>query len=139
MKFESLTAALASYIILSIVAFFLWLLIVIYIPTRGYFVKFLVQDFCQTTVNLYNFMISEKIIIRNEVGLHARPASEFVRTAEKFSSSVRLCKDGIWVDGKSILAILTLAAEKGSEVILEVKGKDEEKAFKALKAVLLGS
>uniref|UniRef100_A0A7C6ECQ8 Phosphocarrier protein HPr n=1 Tax=candidate division WOR-3 bacterium TaxID=2052148 RepID=A0A7C6ECQ8_UNCW3 len=84
-------------------------------------------------------MISEKIIIRNEVGLHARPASEFVRIAEKFSSSVRLCKDGIWVNGKSILAILTLAAEKGSEVILEVKGKDEEKAFKALKAVLLGA
>ncbi len=84
-------------------------------------------------------MISEKIIIRNEVGLHARPASEFVRIAEKYSSHVRLCKDGIWVNGKSILAILTLAAEKGSEVILEVKGKDEATAFRALKAVLLGS
>jgi phosphocarrier protein HPr len=84
-------------------------------------------------------MISEKIIIKNEVGLHARPASEFVRIAERYSINVRLCKDGIWVNGKSILAILTLAAEKGSELILEVKGKDEVVAFKALKAVLEGS
>jgi len=83
-------------------------------------------------------MITEKIIIKNEVGLHARPASEFVRIAERYSASVRLCKDGIWVNGKSILAILTLAAEKGSEVILEVKGKDESTAFRALKSVLGG-
>jgi phosphocarrier protein len=83
-------------------------------------------------------MISEKIIIRNEVGLHARPASEFVRIAERYSVNVRLGKDGIWVNGKSILAILTLAAEKGSEITLEVKGKDEAVAFKALKAVLEG-
>jgi phosphocarrier protein HPr len=83
-------------------------------------------------------MISEKIIIKNEVGLHARPASEFVRIAEKYSINVRLCKDNIWVNGKSILAILTLAAEKGSEIILEVKGKDEVPAFRALKAVLEG-
>jgi phosphocarrier protein len=84
-------------------------------------------------------MITEKIIIMNEVGLHARPASEFVRIAERYSSGVRLCKDGIWVNAKSILAILTLAAEKGSEVILEVKGKDEAVAFPALRAVLTGS
>jgi len=83
-------------------------------------------------------MISERIIIKNEVGLHARPASEFVRIAERYSSSVRLCKDNIWINAKSILAILTLAAEKGSEVILEVKGKDEAVAFKSLKAVLKG-
>lgn len=84
-------------------------------------------------------MINEKIIVKNEVGLHARPASEFVRIAERYSAKVRLCKGGIWVNGKIILAILTLAAEKGSEVILEVKGKDETVAFRALKAVLEGS
>lgn len=81
-------------------------------------------------------MIREKIVIQNEVGLHARPAAEFVKTAERFSSEVWLCKDGIWVSGKSILSILTLAAEKNSEVILEVQGKDEANAFKALKSIL---
>lgn len=81
-------------------------------------------------------MIAEKIVIKNEVGLHARPAAQFVKTAEKFKSNVRLCKDGIWVNGKSVLGILTLAAEQGSEVILEVNGPDEQIAFKELKGIL---
>ncbi|MCX8014495.1 MAG: HPr family phosphocarrier protein, partial [candidate division WOR-3 bacterium] len=51
-------------------------------------------------------MITEKITIKNEVGLHARPAAQFVKVAEKFASNVRLCKDGIWVNGKSVLGIL---------------------------------
>ncbi len=78
-------------------------------------------------------MIREEIVIGGPVGLHARPAAEFVKVAERFKSKVRLAKDGIWVNGKSILAILSLAAEKGSAVILEVNGEDEETAFKALK------
>lgn len=83
-------------------------------------------------------MITEKIIIKNEVGLHARPAAQFVKVAEKFASKVRLCKDGIWVNGKSVLGILTLAAEKGSQVILEVDGNDEQEALVELKKVLEG-
>ncbi len=81
-------------------------------------------------------MISEKLIIKSEVGLHARPAAQFVKVAEKFKSNVRLCKDGIWVNGKSVLGILTLAAEHGSEIILEVSGPDEQEAFNELKGVL---
>lgn len=81
-------------------------------------------------------MIREDVVIGGPVGLHARPAAEFVRLAEKFQSRVRLAKDGIWVNGKSILAILTLAAEKGSVVTLEVSGIDEEEAFRVLKAKL---
>jgi len=81
-------------------------------------------------------MIKEELIIGGPVGLHARPAAEFVRLAEKFQSRVRLAKDGIWVNGKSILAILTLAAEKGSVVTLEVSGVDEEEAFRVLKEKL---
>jgi phosphocarrier protein len=81
-------------------------------------------------------MISEKLIIKNEVGLHARPAAQFVKAAEHYKSSVRLCKDNIWVNGKSVLGILTLAAEHGSEVILEVSGLDENEAFNELKGVL---
>ena len=81
-------------------------------------------------------MISEKLIIKNEVGLHARPAAQFVKAAEHYKSKIRLCKDTIWVNGKSILGILTLAAEHGSEIILEVTGPDEIEAFNELKGVL---
>ena len=81
-------------------------------------------------------MIFEKLIIKSEVGLHARPAAQFVKTAERFKSNVRLCKDGIWVNGKSVLGILTLSAEQGSEIILEVNGPDEQQAFNELKGVL---
>ncbi|MEO0005372.1 MAG: HPr family phosphocarrier protein [candidate division WOR-3 bacterium] len=81
-------------------------------------------------------MIREDIKIGGPVGLHARPAAEFVKIAERFKSKVRLSKDGIWVNGKSILAILSLAAEKGSLVTLEVTGEDEEEAFRALKEKL---
>ncbi|MBS4015045.1 MAG: HPr family phosphocarrier protein [Candidatus Latescibacteria bacterium] len=80
-------------------------------------------------------MIQKKLIIKNEVGLHARPAAQFVKIAERYKSSVRLCKDGIWVNGKSVLGILTLAAEQGSEIILEVSGPDEVQAFKELKGI----
>jgi phosphotransferase system HPr (HPr) family protein len=76
------------------------------------------------------------VVLRGAVGLHARPAADFVREAEKYNSKVRLGKDGMWVNGKSILAILTLAAETGSELMLEVKGEDEAAAFAALKAKL---
>lgn len=83
-------------------------------------------------------MIREEVVIGGPVGLHARPAAEFVKLAERFKSRVRLAKDGIWVNGKSILAILTLAAEKGSTVILEVSGEDEAEAFSVLKEKLTG-
>lgn len=78
-------------------------------------------------------MISGKVTVGGPVGLHARPAADLVRAAEKFRCKVRLAKDGVWVNGKSILAILSLAAEMGSEVTLEVDGPDEARAFEVLK------
>lgn len=81
-------------------------------------------------------MIRENITVGGPVGLHARPAAEFVKIAERFKSKVKLAKDGIWVNGRSILAILSLAAERGSVVTLEVQGEDEEQAFQALKEKL---
>jgi phosphocarrier protein HPr len=83
-------------------------------------------------------MIKEQIIVMNENGLHALPASRFVKTAERFKSDVRIIKDGIEVSGKSIMGILTLACEKGSRVIVICDGDDEEKAFKALRKILEG-
>jgi len=81
-------------------------------------------------------MLRCKVVISGPVGLHARPAAEFVREAEKYRSRVRLAKDGVWVNGKSILSILTLAAESGSDVTLEVNGPDEEEALAALRTKL---
>jgi phosphocarrier protein HPr len=78
-------------------------------------------------------MLKGKVVIGGVVGLHARPASGFVRVAERYSSEIRLVKDGMRVNGKSILAILTLAASKGSVVGLEVYGQDEREAFELLK------
>jgi len=82
-------------------------------------------------------MTSAKVRIGGSVGLHARPAASFVRAAERFSSDVRLVKDGMRVNAKSILAILTLAAERGSEVVLEVDGADETEAIEVLKRKLI--
>lgn len=83
-------------------------------------------------------MIKEKITILNENGLHALPASRFVKAAEKFKGDVTLVKDGVEVSGKSIMGILTLACEKGSKVILTCKGADEKEMMKALKKILEG-
>ena len=83
-------------------------------------------------------MNKEKITILNENGLHALPASRFVKLAEKFKSNVTITKDGIQVSGKSIMGILTLACEKGSKVILTTDGKDEGEAMDALRGILEG-
>jgi phosphocarrier protein HPr len=77
-------------------------------------------------------MMKGKVVIGGLVGLHARPASSFVQIAERYSSEIRLVKDGMRVNGKSILAILTLAASKGSVVGLEVYGEDEREVFELL-------
>jgi len=81
-------------------------------------------------------MLRADIVVQGPVGLHARPAADFVRTADKYKAKVRLAKDGVWVNGRSILSILTLAAESGSKLVLEVTGEDEQEAFQALKAML---
>ena len=81
-------------------------------------------------------MLKAKVVIGGVVGLHARPASDFVQLAERYSSEIRLTKDGMRVNGKSILALLTLAAAKGSVVVLEVQGEDEHDAFELLKQKL---
>ncbi len=83
-------------------------------------------------------MIKETITILNENGLHALPASRFVKLADKFACKVELIKDGVKVNGKSIMGILTLACEKGAKVQLVCNGKDEKEAFAALRQILEG-
>jgi phosphocarrier protein HPr len=77
-------------------------------------------------------MLKKKITIKNRLGMHARAAVKFVNTANRFSSTVRIEKNGDEIDGKSILGILTLAAVQGTEIIIKVSGKDEDRALRAL-------
>ncbi|MDH4217398.1 MAG: HPr family phosphocarrier protein [Candidatus Aminicenantes bacterium] len=81
-------------------------------------------------------MIEKKIRIINKLGLHARAAAKFVKLANRFGSSVKIEKDGVVIDGKSILGILTLAAVQGTMIKLNISGKDEKATLKALVALI---
>jgi len=83
-------------------------------------------------------VLRKTIVIKNTLGIHARPAASFVKTAQKFKSSVKVVKDGIEANGKSILDLLVLAAERGSTVELVVDGEDEEQAMATLSKLLEG-
>jgi len=82
-------------------------------------------------------MTEQTIKITNSTGLHARPAAQFVKVASQFQSSVELIKDEIVVNGKSILGVLSLAAERGSTLVLRITGEDEQKAAESLYKLLL--
>lgn len=82
-------------------------------------------------------MIKKKVTIVNDAGLHARPAAALVKLASKFESDFYIHLYGYKVNGKSILGVMTLAAEKGAELELELDGPDEEEAIEAI-AELIG-
>jgi len=77
-------------------------------------------------------MKERRVKIKNKLGLHARAASVFVQLSNKFNSKITVQKDGMEVDGKSIMGLLTLAAPKGSEILIIAEGPDEEKAIESL-------
>ncbi|MEJ2636763.1 MAG: HPr family phosphocarrier protein [Calditrichia bacterium] len=83
-------------------------------------------------------MIKKEFTINNKNGLHARPAALLVKTAGKFKSDVWISKDGYEVNGKSIMGVMTLAAEPGSIIEVIVEGIDEKDAFKALEDLITG-
>jgi len=86
-------------------------------------------------------MLQRQVTITSEHGLHARPAAEFVRVAETFKCSVHVARPGEdWVNGKSVLGLLTLAAEKGQGLFIRIDAHGdpdlEHRAFEALSAIL---
>ena len=81
-------------------------------------------------------MIEDVLKIINKHGLHARPAAQFVKIAGKFKSEIKVIKDGLEVNGKSIMGIMMLAAEPGSEITLLIEGEDEKEALDALKELI---
>lgn len=83
-------------------------------------------------------LLKKKLTVKNKQGLHARPAALFVQVANKFDSqvTVRLDKEKEDVNGKSIMGILMLGAEKGTQIIIEVEGPDAENAIRELEKVV---
>jgi phosphocarrier protein len=77
-------------------------------------------------------MLEQQFAIINKLGLHARASALFVKTASQFKSDIRVMRDGIEVNGKSIMGIMMLAAAKGTDIVLKVAGTDESEAFQAL-------
>lgn len=81
-------------------------------------------------------LIKKKIIVKNKQGLHARPAALFVQIANKFESCITVKRNSEEVNGKSIMGILMLGAEKDSQIIIEADGEDAQSAIWELEKLL---
>ena len=77
-------------------------------------------------------MKKKDLLIENKLGLHARAAAQIVKAASGFSAKILLSKDGIEVDGKSIMGIMMMAAAKGTTILVSAEGADEEKALEGM-------
>lgn len=75
---------------------------------------------------------SRVVTITNPNGLHARPADQIVKVASQFKSRIEILKGHERVDGRSIISLLTLAAEQGTELVIEASGEDAQSAVDAL-------
>ena len=80
-------------------------------------------------------MLTREVTVRNRAGVHTRPASMIVREAARFSADFYIKKDGYEINGKSIIGVMTLAAEQGATLELQFDGPDETEAADALEAL----
>jgi phosphocarrier protein HPr len=85
-------------------------------------------DGAQMEVTTYRRVVT----IVNPNGLHARPADQMVKVASRYKSRIEICKGHERVDGRSIISLLTLAAEQGTELVIEAQGEDAQSAVEAL-------
>lgn len=79
--------------------------------------------------------VAQRVVVvsdKDPLGLHIRPAEQFVRLAMKFASDIEVVRESLRVDGKSIMHMLTLGAEPGAQLRLEARGEDAEQAVAAL-------
>jgi phosphocarrier protein len=77
-----------------------------------------------------------EFVVASELGLHARPAGLFVRLADRFEAEIKVGRGGDWVDGRSILSLLSLAASRGTVLCVRAVGPDAREAVAALGALL---
>jgi phosphotransferase system HPr (HPr) family protein len=82
--------------------------------------------------------LSRIFMIKNKFGLHARPSASFVQTATRFHSEIKVEKDGLVADGKSILDLMMLAAAQGTQITIKAQGGDAQEALKALGDLIEG-
>ncbi|NBC00550.1 MAG: HPr family phosphocarrier protein [Bacteroidetes bacterium] len=80
-------------------------------------------------------MVERQVTVTNRAGLHTRPASMIVRRGSQFAADFYIKKDGYEINGKSIIGVMTLAAEQGATLTLLFEGPDEEEAADALVAL----
>lgn len=78
----------------------------------------------------------KSVRISNKAGIHVRPAAQIAELSNKFQSDILFIKDGIEVNAKSIMELLTLAAGERTEIIISAKGDDEAKAIDALEKLI---
>ena len=81
-------------------------------------------------------MVSKEVVINNQVGLHARPATFFIQKANEFKSSIWVEKDERRVNAKSLLGVLSLGIVKGTTINLIADGPDQDEAFDTLSALI---
>lgn len=81
-------------------------------------------------------MYEQKVTLTNEIGLHARPASIFIRAAVKFPCDITVEKNGRSYNAKSIMSVLSMSASNGDQLTLKAEGDKEEEAVKALVDVI---
>jgi len=77
-------------------------------------------------------MIENTVTIKNKAGMHTRPAATIVKMAAKYKCEFYITKDDLHINGKSIIGVMTLAAEMDSKVVLTFDGEDEEEAAKEI-------
>jgi phosphocarrier protein len=83
-------------------------------------------------------MVEREVAIVNRLGLHARPAAQLVQKASKFDSEIKLKRQNLEVNAKSIMGVMMLAAEMGSKLLIIAEGPDEREAVEALAQVIQG-
>jgi len=81
-------------------------------------------------------MIKRDLVIENRTGLHARPAATFVEIADRYEADVELTFQGVTVNAKSIIGVLSLGIGKGDQVNLKIDGSDEKEAMEALVEII---
>ena len=80
-------------------------------------------------------MIEKVVTVKNRAGVHARPAALIAQTSNKFASDVFMTKDGMEINAKSIMGVITMAAAYSSIITVRVEGSDEEDAMNAICAL----
>lgn len=83
-------------------------------------------------------VVRRKLTVKNKQGLHARPAALFVQVANKFDARIMVKTEKEEVNGKSIMGILMLGAEKGTQIIIEAEGQDAHIAITELEKIVSG-